>query len=133
MIKISGCNFFTTDVNDSIQIYHSIFEWEIGVNSPNHGELILFSMPKICLYFDNSNGKCPSQAGSITIHLNLDLNKNSEPKGAEFYLSTLLNSEMKRKIWNENFTREYEDFNYRYAAWLDPWKNRIWLDFSTRA
>ncbi len=139
MIKISGCNFITTDIDRSIQIYNSIFDWEISENSPNHGELLIVSNPKFYLYFDNSFGKCPTQAGSITLQIHADFsekeklnesNADSRILDSESILSIMLNSEIKRKIWNDNFYKEYQDTKFRYESWLDPWKSRIWLVFS---
>ena len=114
MFTVLGCNFHSSHPPEAVNLYHSIFEWEILVSDQNHGELEIIQDPKFILYFDKANSHCPTYPGCLTL-------KSSDEK-------QILDLDPSRKsLWDQNFSLEFKDEKHGYQSWLDPWKNRIWI------
>lgn len=91
------------DATQALSLYSKLLGGEVLVASPPHSELQLPNGQKII--FSKPSTNCPVSPGTLTLSLS---------------------EEEKEPDWvSLGFTLESR--TEKYASFLDPWKNRVWM------
>jgi hypothetical protein len=117
-------NLVARDIFAAAELYKSIFGWVIFDLSVKHGEMgipigesLLEINPSnspntkfyLGVHIDLLEGDCPADPGTIT------LDAKTYPGFTE------------HPLWRKCFREEFYSSKHKYASFLDPDKNRIWV------
>ncbi|TGK39018.1 hypothetical protein [Leptospira andrefontaineae] len=105
-LSFFGASLKSEDCSLSAKLYSNLFGGEVQVSSLGHAEILFSENQRVI--FSKEAEECPVTPGTLVW-------KIAKAQAASF----------ETKLLGSGFQKE--STSEKYASYLDPWKNRIWL------